>query len=88
MSKLAVLTSSFILIVVIYSFITGEPLYKLKFFVYKMAVVVSIISIGIHLNALFQDKAQKGLLKLSLFVPSAVIMYFTIGVILWFRSGT
>lgn len=86
-SKLAILTSLFILIIVIYSFITGEPLYQLKFVSYRYAIMVSIISIGIHINALFQEKVKKILIKFSLLVPSSVIGYFIIGLIYWYNKG-
>lgn len=86
-SKLAILTSLFILLIVIYSFIVGEPLYQLKFALYRFAIMVSILSIGIHLNALFQEKVRKQLIKVSLFIPLAVILYFIIGLIFWYNSG-
>ena len=86
-SKLAILTSLFILIIVIYSFITGNPLYQLKFASYRFAIIVSIISIGIHINALFQEKVKTIWIKCSLLVPSSVIGYFIIGLIYWYKKG-
>ena len=86
-SKLAILTSLFILIIIIYSFITGEPLYQLKFASYRFAIMISIISIGIHINALFQEKVKKRLIKCSLLIPSSVIGYFIIGLISWYKKG-
>lgn len=86
-SKLAFLTSFFILFIVIYRFITKELLYQLKFAVYRYAILVSIISIGIHLNALFTEKEKIYLIKCSLFIPSGVILYFIVGLIVWYNSG-
>lgn len=83
-SKLAILTSVFILIVVIYSFITGESLYRLNIASFRFVIFISIISIGIHINALIQEKAKKLLIILSLFIPSAVIVNFIIGFINWY----
>lgn len=86
MSKLAIFTSAFIVIIVIYSFLKGEPLYQLTHVTYRLAIICSIISIGIHLNALFKQKDKGLFLKFSFIVPLAVTAYFIIGVFYWFNS--
>lgn len=87
MSKLAILTSAFIPLIVIYSLVMGEPLCQFSLASYKFAIMVSVISIVIHLNALFRQKDMRLLLKFSFFVPLAVIAYFIIGLIHWYISG-
>lgn len=86
-SKLAFLTSLFIFLLFIFSLIIGESLYFIQFASYKIAVMVAIISICIHIIALFQEKVKKLLIKFSLLVPSAVIVYFIIGFIYWLNKG-
>lgn len=50
-------------------------------------MMVSIITLAIHYNALKENKEKKKLILLSIVVPIAVIMYFIIGFISWFYSG-
>lgn len=86
-THLAILTSSFILISVTYSLITWEPIYKLTSFYQNATIIVSIITLGIHFNALKENKEKKTLILFSLAVPLAVIIYFTVGLIYWYQRG-
>lgn len=86
-TNLAFLTTLFILISVIYSFIIKEPIYKVTTFLYQATIMISIITIAIHINALKENKAKKKVILLSLFVPVAVIIYFVVGVIFWYNAG-
>ncbi len=86
-TNLAFLTTLFILISVIYSFFVNEPIYKLTTLLYRYTIMVSIITIAIHFNALKENKEKKKVILLSLVVPVAVIIYFVVGTIHWFNSG-
>ncbi|AST91226.1 hypothetical protein BC6307_08010 [Sutcliffiella cohnii] len=86
-THLAIITSSLILISVIYSLIVNEPIYKFTSFYQNVTMMVSIITLSIHYNALKENKEKKNLILLSLVVPIAVIMYISIGFISWFNSG-
>ena len=83
-THLAILTSVFILISVIYSFIVNEPIYKLTLLIHNLTMTVSIISLAIHYNALKENKEKKKLLLFSLVVPIASIIYFIIGFYIYF----
>lgn len=86
-THLAILTSIFILISVIYSLLTWEPIYKLTSFYQNATIIVSIITLGIHFNALKENKEKKTLILFSLAVPAAVIIYCIAGFIYWFNRG-
>jgi hypothetical protein len=86
-TNLAFLTTLFILISVIYSFIVNEPIYKVTTFLYQATIMVSIITIAIHFNALKENKEKKKVILLSLVVPVAVTIYFVVGVIYWYTAG-
>ena len=49
--------------------------------------MVSIVTLAIHFNALKENKEKRKLILISLVVPIAVIIYFTIGFIDWTTSG-
>ncbi|WP_246938971.1 hypothetical protein [Bacillus pinisoli] len=86
-THLAILSSIFILISVIYSLIANEPIYKITSFYQNATMVVSMISLAVHYNALKENKEKKKLILFSLVVPITVIIYFIIGIIYWFNSG-
>ena len=89
-THLAMLTSAFILLSVIYSLIVNEPMYTFTSFLHNATIIVSIITLGIHTNALKENKENKKKKKqilLSLVVPIAVIIYFIIGIIYWANNG-
>ncbi|WBL17049.1 hypothetical protein [Sutcliffiella sp. NC1] len=86
-THLAILTSIIILISVIYSLIANEPLYKFSSIYQNATLMVSIITLAIHYNALKENKEKKKLILISLVVPIAVIIYIIIGFISWFNSG-
>lgn len=83
-THLAILTSVFILISVIYSLIVNEPIYKLTSFLHNATMMVSITTLAIHFNALKENKENKKLLLFSLVVPITVIIYFIIGFYIYF----
>ncbi|GIO26341.1 hypothetical protein [Ornithinibacillus bavariensis] len=86
-TNFAYLTTVFILIAVIYSFIVNEPIYKVTTFLFEATIIVSIITVAIHLNALKENKVKKKLILLSLVVPVTVIIYYVVGVIYWYNTG-
>ncbi|MED4018837.1 hypothetical protein [Sutcliffiella cohnii] len=86
-THLAILTSIIILISVIYSLIANERLYKFSSIYQNATLMVSIITLAIHYNALKENKEKKKLILISLVVPIAVIIYIIIGFISWFNSG-
>lgn len=86
-TNFAYLTTVFILIAVIYSFIVNEPIYKVTTFLYQATILVSIITIAIHFNALKENKVKKKFIILSLVVPVTVIIYYVVGVIYWYNTG-
>lgn len=86
-TNLAILTSLFILISVIYSFIVNEPIFKFTSFLHTAIMIVSIITLGIHFNALKENKEKKKLILFSLGIPIAVIIYFIIGITYWVTIG-
>lgn len=86
-THLAILTSVFILISVIYSLIVNEPIYKYTSFYQNATMIVAIITLAIHYNALKENKEKKKLIIFSLAVPIAVIIYFIIGIVYWANSG-
>ncbi len=83
-THIAILTSVFILISVIYSLIVNEPIYKLTSFLHNATMMVSIIALAIHLNALKENKENKKLILFSLVVPITVIIYFICGYYIYF----
>ena len=89
-THLAILTSVFILISVIYSLIVNEPIYKLTSFLHNATMMVSITTLAIHSNALKdikknkENKENKKLILFSLVVPIATIIYFSIGFYMYF----
>lgn len=86
-THLAILTSVFILISVIYSLIVNEPIYKLTSFLHIATMMVSITTLAIHSNALKdikKNKENKKLILFSLVVPIATIIYFSIGFYMYF----
>ena len=62
-------------------------MYKFTSFLHNATMMVSIITLGIHYNALKENKEKKKLILLSLVVPIAVIIYMGIGFIYWVSSG-
>ena len=86
-TNLAFLTTTFVLISVMYSFIVNEPIYKVTTFLHQATIIVSIITIAIHFNALKENKEKKKIILLSLLVPIAVIIYHILGVVYWYNSG-
>lgn len=86
-THLAILTSTFILISVIYSLIAIEPIYRFTSFYHNATMIVSIITLAIHYHALKKDKEKKKLILFSLAVPLATIIYFIIGIIYWYNTG-
>lgn len=86
-TNLAISTSVFILISVIYSLIINAPIYKFTLFLHNATMIVSIITLAIHFNALKENKEKKKLILLSIVVPIAVLIYFIIGLIYWGNSG-
>lgn len=86
-TTLAFLTSGLILLSVIYNVSTNQPLYSFTSFLHHATIIVSIITIGIHYNALKENNEKRTLLLGSLAVPIAVILYFTFGIIyIYIRS--
>lgn len=88
-TNLAILTSLFILVSVVYNLIVSEPMYKFTSFLHTATMMVSITTLGIHYNALKENKENKEkrkLILLSLVVPIAAIIYFTIGIIYSYNS--
>jgi hypothetical protein len=86
-TNLAFITTLFISISVIYSFIVNEPIYKVTTPLYQATIIVAIITIAIHFNALKENKEKKKVILLSLVVPIAVTIYFVVGVIYWYNAG-
>lgn len=86
-SHLAILTSILILISVFYSLIANEPIYKFTSYYQNATMIVTMISLAVHYNALKENKEKKKLILCSLAVPIAVIIYFIIGIINWYNSG-
>ena len=82
-TNLALLTSVLILISVIYGLIVNEPIYKLTSFLHNATLIVSLITLAIHVNALKENKEKRKLILLSLVVPIALILYFIIGFTYW-----
>ena len=86
-TSLALLITTFVLTSVIYSFIVNKPIYKVTTFLQQATMIVSIISIAIHINALKEKKEKKKILLLSLMVSVTVIIYLIVGVISWYKGG-
>ncbi|WP_341202459.1 hypothetical protein [Planomicrobium okeanokoites] len=86
-THLAIVTSIFILISVIYSLLAWEPIYKLTSFYQNATIILSVITLGIHFNALKENKEKKTLILFSLAVPASVIIYCIAGFIYWFNGG-
>lgn len=83
-THLAILTSAFILISVIYSLFVNEPIYKLTLLLHNFTMTVSIMTLAIHYNALKKDKEKKKLILFSLVIPIFTIIYFVIGFYIYF----
>ncbi|GKV63918.1 MULTISPECIES: hypothetical protein [Sporosarcina] len=86
-TKLAILTSVFILASVIYSSLTHKPLYQLTSYLDHATIMMSIITLGIHYNAVKETPGRKRLILFSLSIPVSVIIYFTIGLVYWINNG-
>ena len=74
-TNLAFLTTIFIFISVVYSFIVNNPIYKVTTFSHQATITISIITIAIHFNALKENKKKKKVILLSLVIPVAVIIF-------------
>lgn len=85
-THLAIITSIFTFIAVVYTLIIKDPLYIMTSF-YKLAIfIVAIHSLAIHMNALKESEDKKFILT-SLAVPVVVIIYTVIGLIYWANRG-
>ena len=87
-THLAISTSVFILLSVIYSLIVAAPMYKFILFLHSATMMVSIITLGIHFNALKENKEKKKLILFSLVVPITTLIYFIVGIIYMLIRGT
>ena len=88
-TNIAFLTSLFILVSVIYSFIVQEPIFEFTSLLHYAISTVAIITIGIHINALKENndnQEKKKIILFSLAIPIAVIIYFIAGIIYLFTS--
>ena len=86
-SKIAIVTSVFLIISVIYSVIFNVSLYTLTIVGYRYIIFVSVMSIFFHFIAMFEDKDSKIVVFLSSAVPIAVLSYYVIGLIGWYYRG-
>lgn len=86
-TNLAFLATTLVFISVIYSFIANKPIYKVTTFLQQVTIIVSILAIAIHFNALKEKKEKKKIILLSLLVPITVIIYFILGLIYWYKGG-
>ena len=80
-TTLAFLISGLILLSVIYNVTTDQPMYLFTSFLHQATLIVSIISVAIHYNALKENNEKRTFLLGSLAVPIAVILYYIVGLV-------
>lgn len=81
---LALGTSAFIFLAMIYNFLFNQPIYTMTSFLHNVIIMFSIITLAIHANAIKQNKHLKKAFFTSLVIPIITIIYFFSGIAFYF----